>query len=224
MMSVVCLYSNENILNSYLLNSLQKQNKEYQLILLDNTEHKYRTAAQALNGGGLKATGKYILFAHQDVALISKNWLADVEKTLNHLDKLGVVGVAGRSEKYRNIVSNLKHGNPPRYAGKIRLKSPIPVQTLDGCLIITPREVFMKKLFDEKTCDEWYLYAVDYCLEMKRLGLKVLVLPNKVFHLSSGPAKSKYLKTAEKVYRKYRGEYKVIYTTVGIWDRSYFKK
>ena len=75
MISVVCVYNNEKILRDYLLKSLEGQRSEFELIKIDNTQSTYRLAAEALNYGGKKARGTYIMFVHQDVDLSSHSWL-----------------------------------------------------------------------------------------------------------------------------------------------------
>jgi hypothetical protein len=39
MISVVCVYNDKEILKKYLLKSLKNQSVEYELILIDNTNH-----------------------------------------------------------------------------------------------------------------------------------------------------------------------------------------
>jgi len=73
------------------------------LILIDNTQKKYKSAAEALNFGGKKAKGKYIMFIHQDIELEDNSWLENVEALLNKLNHLGIAGVAGMSEEGRNF-------------------------------------------------------------------------------------------------------------------------
>ena len=70
MISIVCVYNNKEILNKYLIKSLESQTEDYELILLDNTQNKFNSAAKALNNGGRKAKGDYIMFVHQDVVCI----------------------------------------------------------------------------------------------------------------------------------------------------------
>jgi len=67
MISIVCVYNDEITLKDYLLKSLENQTSKHELILIDNTQGKYKSAAGALNWGGGKAKGKYIMFVHQDV-------------------------------------------------------------------------------------------------------------------------------------------------------------
>jgi len=44
---VVCVYNNEDILKVALLRSLESQSAKFELILLDNRDARYKSAAQA---------------------------------------------------------------------------------------------------------------------------------------------------------------------------------
>lgn len=101
MISVVCVYNNEEILKNWLLKSLNSQTASYEFIPVNNNEKKFTSAAEALNYGGALANGQYIMFVHQDIDLLSNTFLADAEKILDGLDNLGVAGVAGVSENGR---------------------------------------------------------------------------------------------------------------------------
>ena len=221
MISIVCVYNDGKILNDYLLKSLKNQTVDYELITVDNTEGKYKSAAEALNRGGRRAKGKYIMFVHQDVDLTSNSWLKEVEKMLDSLQDLGIAGVAGKKDE-RGVMTVIKHGNPPEPAGSITIKKPEEVQTLDECLTIVPKPVFDVLQFDEKVCDNWHLYAVDYCLSVKKLGFDVYAIPMFVYHRSAAYSFSeKYYLTLEKVLKKHKKHYKQIYTTMGDWSTLY---
>ena len=240
MISVVCVYNNKNILNDYLLKSLKNQTVNFQLIILDGTEERYHSAAQALNHGGKKAIGKYIMFVHQDVHLCSNIWLEEVEKMLDTISGLGIAGVAGMSanensngKRGKNII---KHGNPAKIwpLGTV-IQKPELVQTLDECLVIIPKSVFDILQFDENVCDNWHLYAVDYCLAVEREGLGAYAIPIVIYHKSTGATIKNNLKvvlnmgwlpheyyhTLDKLLKKHKPHIKRIYTTVDDWNTSY---
>lgn len=227
MISIACVYNNGKILNDYLLKSLKNQTVDYELIALDNTEAKYKSAAEALNHGGRRANGKYIMFVHQDVDLCSNTWLEEAEKILDAIPDLGIAGIAGMAEngnsnkeRGRNII---KHGDPAIiWPQGNPIQEPEPVQTLDECMIIIPESVFDVLQFDEKVCDDWHLYAVDYCLNIKRLGFDAYVIPMFIYHRSIAYSFSeKYYLTLEKVLKKHKKHYKRIYTTMGDWSTLY---
>ena len=234
MISIICVYNNGKILNDYLLKSLKNQTVKFELIALDNTEGKYKSAAEALNHGENKAKGKYILFVHQDVDLSSNSWLEEVEKVLDKLPNLGIAGVAGSSENRKGVITNVKHDTSPRLAGEIYIQKPTKVQTLDECLVIIPKSVFDTLRFDEEVCDNWHLYAVDYCLSARKLGFDVYVLPMFIYHkspyiskslfqiiLSMGSLPKGYYQTLNKVLKKHKNYVRQVYTTCGNWSTSY---
>ncbi|MEI6103229.1 MAG: glycosyltransferase [Methanothrix sp.] len=223
MFSIVCVYNDETLLNSYLLKSLKDQMANYELILEDNTKSRFSSAAQALNHGGKKASSKYIMFIHQDVDLSSTRWLGDAERWLDAISDLGIAGVAGMSEhgktnreRGRNII---KHGIPPQiWSWGNPISIPEVVQTLDECLIIIPKEIFDAQGFDEIACNGWDLYAVDYCLSVKRIGLQAYAIPMQIYHGSLGHLTENYFVVLSKVLRKHKKYFKRVNTTVGSWS------
>jgi hypothetical protein len=216
--SIICVYNNRNILEKFLLNSLKDQSFDYELILLDNTSGNFNSAAEALNFGGKNAKGKYLMFIHQDFELSSNTWLEDVENILSNLENLGVAGVAGKNSK--KCISNIKEGFPPVLAGPIQITEPEEVLTIDECLIIIPKKLFNIIQFDEVCCDNWHLYASDYCLTVKKTGYKVYVLPMDGYHASSGNSFSgeTYYPILKKLVKKHKNNYKTIFTTTGSWN------
>ncbi|MDQ1275373.1 MAG: hypothetical protein QG610_946 [Euryarchaeota archaeon] len=238
MISVVCVYNDEKVFKDLLVRSLSNQNEEFELIEIDNTSNKFRSAAAALNYGGKKARNKYIMFAHQDVSFLPGSWLEDAEKLLDSIDNLGIAGVAGMSvfgnsnpERGRNIIT---HGVPSKiWPWGNRIQKPEQVQTLDECLVIIPKSIFDVLKFDEKTCDGWHLYAVDYCLSIKKMGFDVYALPMEIYHLSEGAVSKKkfrslrgvlpdeYYKTLDNLIKKHGDTYNKIYTTCGDWSTLY---
>jgi hypothetical protein len=238
MISIISVYSDKEILEGWLLGGLKRQTVDYELILVDNTENKFKSAAAAFNYGASLSAGKskYLLFAHQDIKFTISDWLESAEKLLNSIANLGIAGVAGarRADGGRRmeIASNIEHGVPPReMKNRVFVEKPEKVMTIDECLTIVPRRVFNVLKFDEKTCDDWHFYAVDYCLASKELGFDSYVLPLVAHHRSVGGATSRlkiilslgglpkeYYRTMGKISIKYKNLYAKIYTTCGIWD------
>ena len=220
MISVICVYNNKEILDKFLLKSLKRQSVEYELILIDNQSGKYNSAPEALNYGAAKANGDYLIFAHQDIELTSNQWLKNVEHMMKTLDNVGIAGLAGVLEDEFRIKSNMVNGIPPIPAGE-EIKSPIKVQTLDECLVIIPKSIFMKYKFYEKLLG-WHLYTVDYCLNIILHGFNVYVLPIHAYHKSYMTHYPKeYFELLKKLLDKYKPYYRKINTTCGFWYTSY---
>ena len=240
MISVVVVYNNKQVLNEILLPSLKNQTAEFELIPVDNTEKQFKSAAEALNWGGAKAEGKYVMFVHQDVDLCSNTWLEDTEKILDSISDLGIAGVAGMSEtgkrneeRGRNIIEHMEDHRVWDWGHTI--KEPERVQTLDECLVIIPKLVFSELQFDERTCNDFHLYGADYCLSCKRLGFHAYAIPMFIYHKTGGffPRRSivqlvkaggslppPYWQTLGKLIKKHKNHYKRIYTTCGDWSTS----
>jgi len=206
------------MLSDILLSSLNSQTCQYELILIDNTEGIFKSAAQALNYGGKKARGDFILFVHQDISIDEDDWLERTECILKSLKNLGIAGIVGMSSNGKNFKD--------RWRGYVwsgdeiwpwckPIESPVEVQTLDECLLIIPRNVFIRLQFDEKTFDGWHCYGIDYCLNVTRLGLKAYTLPGTHHHYSLSTNVKNLSQYQKRLLSKHKSNYKVIFTTCG---------
>ena len=88
MISIVCVYNNEITYKNVILKSLKNQSAKFEMIPLDNRNNKYKSAAEALNHGGMKTKGEYIMFVHQDVFLGYNDWLKDAFSLYDKLEQL----------------------------------------------------------------------------------------------------------------------------------------
>ena len=189
----------------------------YELIVIDNSKEYFGSAAEALNPGGAKAKGEYIMFVHQDVQLCSNTWLEDAEKLLSDFSDLGLAGVAGMRD---NKISKIfKAGNCPEenmsgfiYCGNDKkpwgylMSGPMEVQTLDELLMIIPARVYANLKYDEITCKGWHLYGIDYALSIRNMGVKAYVLPLPVWHMSYGALNEDYFRVLRSIIAKHDKE------------------
>lgn len=178
MISIVCVTNDYQILDTNLRKSLSNQNREFELIIVDNRNRTFHSLSSALNFGAKRANGKYIMFIHQDVSLLGDSWLERAENILNGLDQFGAAGIAGVTEKNEYIGFLYDRG----ILWGAPIKSAVPVQTLDEQLMIVPRDLFETLKLDERF--KFHSYCADYCLSLKERGLKVYVLPLMVKHNS----------------------------------------
>ncbi|MEM3586885.1 MAG: glycosyltransferase [Candidatus Jordarchaeaceae archaeon] len=178
MISVIVVYNDLSMLRENLLRSLEKQDVKYELILVDNTKNAFSSYTAAINYGGNRAHGEYLMFVHQDVELVGNNWLRKAEQYLDYLNDIGIAGVSGVDQR----------GNPVGFINDrgrlwgLPLKSPSPAMTLDEQLVIVPSKVFRRLKFDEGF--KWHSWSADYCMQVQAIGLKVYVLPLFIFHNS----------------------------------------
>lgn len=211
MISVVCVFNNKDILEKRLYPSLYNQNHNHDLVLLDNRNNRFDSAAIALNYGAQLAIGDWIIFAHQDIELLSDNWIESVEFMLNSFKPSGWVGVAGRDE----------HGV---FKGFMIDRSALfghifdgfdPVQTLDECLLIHKRLPDDNKYFDEGV-PGWHAYGVDACCQALTSGKQNYVISLPVWHDSPSTNLAGLDESHKYVWEKHRVLLSEIYTTCGI--------
>jgi SAM-dependent methyltransferase len=222
MISIVVVYNDERVFKEVLLAGLKRQNAGYELIALPNTDGRFKSAAEALNFGGSGATGKYIMFVHQDVELGCDSWLEKVEDALDSTPDVGVAGAAGVREKngHAQLRGYIRDSGGVWGAPIDKLEE---VDTLDECLLIIPKAVFKKLSFDEKTFDDWHCYGIDYCLSVSQSGLKAYALPFFVHHRSPRTNFRDLLKYQKRLYEKHKRNHRRIYTTCGVITRFWLR-
>lgn len=223
MISIICVFNNRQILESCLLKSLSREKDEYDLVLVDNTEKAFSSAAAALNYGAEKAKGDYLAFVHQDVVFGEQFSLMHLQTQLDALPSGSIAGAAGRANE-DGVMTSITHGNPPVPAGSIFIDRPKICQTLDEVFVVVPRETFDKIRFDERICTGWHLYAVDFCLSAGERGYKSFALPMNLHHRSPGYSMDDtFYEILKKVVSKHKRSFKTIYSTNGVWPTSPFK-
>jgi hypothetical protein len=210
MISIVCVYNSEKLLEENLVESLKTQSKTFELILVDNRYREFESAAKALNYCGNKANGKYIMFVHQDVILCSKYLLEQIENTLDNTADLGVAGVTGIDREGGQVGfimdTDFFWGKP--------VFEPKLAQVLDEEVLIVPQEVFSKLKFDCDVFDGWHCYGSDYSLQVKeKLGLNAYVIPAFIHHNSPSDNVTDLPKYYQRLLEKYAQKYPGLYTT-----------
>jgi glycosyl transferase family 2 len=210
MISVVCVYNDLALLERRLLGSLEQQNARHEVVTVDNRGNVFASAAGALNHGAERATGEWVLFAHQDVALLSQDWLARAESILERDSPTGWVGSAGRDAcgELKGFMLDREHllGGPFQTLDE--------AQTVDECLLIHRRLPRGQKYFDE-ALGGWHAYGVDACCSALRAGLKNYVIPLPIWHDSPSTNISGLTAAHEYVWRKHKTAFQRIHTTCG---------
>jgi GT2 family glycosyltransferase len=210
MISIICCTNNLDTYEEMLLQSLKMQKAIFEIVLIDNKDNTYLSGASALNAGAKQAKGEYFIFAHQDISFIDPNFLNNIVGYINDLN--AIVGVAGILDG-RGVVTNLKQGIDKKPGGEFQLDKPYKVQTLDEVFIACHRSVFEQVYFDENTCNDWHLYGVDFCLTASEKGIQSYVIPDEIYHKSSGKISLGYAMTLRKVLKKHRKSFDKVYTT-----------
>lgn len=177
MISIVSVFNDPTVLRDRLLSSLADQTARHEVITVDNVAGRFDQAAAALNSGAARAHGDWLIFVHQDVQLLSPDWLMRAEDLLESSSPAGWIGVAGftKSSKLRGIIVDRAMLLGVPFDGLEE------VQTLDECLLIHRRLPAGEKYFDEDISG-WHAYGVDACCTAISKGEKNYVLPLPVWH------------------------------------------
>ncbi len=177
MISVVCVFNNSEVLERRLLAGLRTQSAPHELICVDNRASQFDSAAKALNWGARQAHGQWLVFAHQDVELLSANWLERAEQMLERTPDAGWVGIAGCTDAGQ-FVGILR--DRAALWGEV-FDAPLEVQTLDECVLIHRRVEGRQEYFDEGV-PGWHAYGVDACCVAIREGARNYILPLPTWH------------------------------------------
>lgn len=217
MLSIICAYNDKKILDQFLLDSLKKQvNCNYELILVDNSDNKFKSASMALNFGSIKAKGDVFVYIHQDVYLIDHLALSKIEDfSLNN--SFGVCGVAGVNSA-NEILSSVYQGRNKIIAGN-KCETISEVNVLDECLFF-----IKKKDFDgfDYLGDTWHFYAVNYSYKCLQKDLSNYLFPVDVWHYSPGfSLNNSYFVTLKNFFKIYPN-IKEVNTTMGNFKNNCF--
>ena len=211
-LTIVCCYNRKEQLDKELLKTLNDQSASCELVLIDNSNNKFKSAASALNYGASKVKTKYVLFSHQDICFLNDNSL---EEIYNYMVKYSnaIIGVAGVKLEQIEVYTSILHGEHKKLAGEIIPTKPEKVISLDECLFGMSMDIYNKLKFDEINFDNWHLYAVDICYNANSSDIDVYVVPSNIWHTSSGKLNNSFFKGVKKLRKKYGKKYDIIKST-----------
>ncbi len=220
MISVICCYNDLKKYNEICKKSIEEQKGvSFELIAIDNTEGKYKSAAEALNYAMLLVKYEYIVCIHQDFGFNDQNALKSISEYLSNYNVYDVVGGAGAvlntnsrmvrkiAGRNRTIISYLK----PSFNWKE--KQVIEVESIDECFFAFNFKLWKEHNFDERICFAWDLYSVEMCLYARKKGGRCYVIPIEGFHLSCGNITTDFYRSLYLIGKKYRNDFSYIVTT-----------
>ncbi len=212
--TVICVYNNENELNTKIGQSLSQQDGEFEFIAIDNRNNKFESAASALNYGVKISKGDVLIFTHQDIFLKESDAIKEFSVAIDSLPVGSIIGTQGVRDKSKIYYDNLTAGeildekNINKYD-----KENIEVSCVDEGFFGMKKETWINHKFDEKLCDNWHLYSVEMCLNARKNGNKVYVYPIQIHHYSYGHISLGYMKNLKRLCKVYRKDFKYIWTT-----------
>lgn len=222
--SVVIVYTNTEQLDEAV--KCLKEQTFYplsELVLLDNREKRFSSAASALNYGAERATGEVVVFMHQDVYLWQPDFLEKYYEFLNKNPR-SIIGLAGVCKDdalryFDGCTTKNKIYDGRQTGGKILLAT-----TLDECLLAMSKALWQDLKFDEVACDNWHFYGGDICYaNLLSGGTNYIFSTREACHESTGSAYNKsFRRSFKKIIKKYKGKIKRIHTTCVNIKCNYF--
>ena len=188
-----------------------------EFIGIDNSTNQ-RTLPEAYNRGKDLATGKLLLFVHDDVQFKTTGWDSILLEFYETLTNCGVVGFAGGTDAYngpmtwwtnvgenhiiRNMVQRLSDRTDVRFEDSAE---PVEVMGLDGFAFAIKKELLRDFLWSNEI-GFWHGYDLDLCYHVRFVqGRTNYVLPMPlIHHLSLGTLNVEWGKSMIKIWMKYR--------------------
>ncbi|MFR3998500.1 MAG: glycosyltransferase [Paratractidigestivibacter faecalis] len=184
--SLVCVYNKADLLEE-MRRSAESSGLSIECIFLDNMDSSYSCAADALNEGVGLATAPVIVTLHQDVEFLEPSSLVDLVRLVSE-GALGLYGIVGVDSLCRDraIMSRIREGEDGSRVYSSLVEDIAEVATLDECLVAFRRELRDVVRFDSSVCPGWHLYAVDLCLQARRLDIPSFAVGIPSWHKSRG--------------------------------------
>lgn len=181
--SVVCCYNNDNILNTMLEESVDRQNNVTVERLYYNGE--FKSAAEAYNYAIDHSQSEYLVFVHQDIKFVEDDFLYQMVEIIKK-NPDAIYGLCGATIINGSTVtfSNVYHGLQNKNIGK-SINAVTGVQGLDEIFVAFHRDVTKKIQFDPETFDGWHIFVQDICMKAHQLNIPVYVMPLPAQHKNS---------------------------------------
>lgn len=214
MLSIIISSYNENYFNQ-LENNIKEtigQDILYEIIKIEN--HNKYSINQAYNLGANKSSYQSLLFIHEDLLFLTKDW---GEKLLELLLKedIGCIGLAG--ENYESYFPSYWYSNPDKKAhiiqeidngeifmNKVNFRKDRKIEeivSIDGVFIACKKEVFEKNKFDE-SLKGFHGYDYDFSVRISRKYQNYVTSEILIKHYSSGSFTNDWLENVLKVRKK----------------------
>jgi GT2 family glycosyltransferase len=172
-----------------------------EIIVLDNREKNDGLCA-VYNKGVAKASGRVLVFMHEDVWMMEKDWDTALLKKFRELPEMQILGVAGTALLNAQPYAHWPAANIPYTFGKvahINKKSEEfflalynerdgdqEAVVVDGLWFAIRKTLFEKCRFDEQTFTKFHFYDLDICMQALEFGKVYVTADIRVLHKSEG--------------------------------------
>jgi len=179
--------------------------------------HDARSMCDGYNRGFDRTQGDTVIFAHDDIELLTTDFIPRLKAHMQHDD---VVGVAGTD---RLVSASWSMAGPPFIFGQVAHVHPngfivciygAPrrviqgIQAMDGLFLAFRREVVEKLRWDDKTFTGWHCYDVDMVFRAYLAGYRTAVVCDlPILHASQGVYDDAWHIAAKLFHQKHAGKF-----------------
>lgn len=186
----------------------------WELIVIDDA----RSLAEGYNRAVAKSSGRFLIFSHDDITVLSADLAATLRQQLAEADLIGIAGSeVAASGHWQEAGWPHLHGMvcrplPPNEGQGVNVcifgtSAPlIPnIQAIDGCFFAARRELCAQLPFDAATFDGFHLYDLDFSYAAHLAGHRVAVSTAIVVaHDSAGNYDREWQRHAQRFVDKYQ--------------------
>jgi GT2 family glycosyltransferase len=175
-----------------------------------------RSLSEGYNRGFAQTSGDVVIFSHDDIEIVSRDFPA---RLLRHLSTHDIVGVAGTSRLIgvnwnsagwpwlHGCVAHGQHGADGFFFHCFGPPPQGAVQAVDGLFIAAKREVCEAIPFDPATFDGFHLYDLDFSYRAFLAGFRIAIAWDiPIIHASSGRLDAAWQRYAQKFAAKYHAQ------------------
>jgi len=178
-----------------------------EIIVLDNRE-KNEGLCTVYNQGVAKATGRVLVFMHEDVWMMEKDWDVVLLKKFKELPEMQILGVAGSAYLVDYPYALWAAAPIPWTFGKVvhlveekdefclslynDREGDQEAVVVDGLWFAVRKTLFEKCRFDEQTFTKFHFYDLDICMQALEFGKVYITTDIRVLHKSMGSFKEEW--------------------------------
>jgi glycosyltransferase involved in cell wall biosynthesis len=178
-----------------------------EIIVLDNRE-KNEGLCAVYNQGITKANGRVLVFMHEDVWMMEKDWDIVLLKKFKELPEMQILGVAGSAYLVDKPYALWSAAGIPWTFGKVvhlvekedefflslynDRDGDQEAVVVDGLWFAARKSLFEKISFDEKIFPAFHFYDLDICMQATKFGKIYVTSDIRVLHKSEGTFKEEW--------------------------------
>jgi len=196
-----------------------KYPKSLEIIVLDNRE-KNEGLCAVYNQGVAKASGRVLVFMHEDVWMMEKEWDVVLLRKFRELPEMQILGVAGSAYLVDYPYALWAAANIPWTFGKIvhlieaedefclslynDRDGDQEAVVVDGLWFAARKTLFEKCRFDEQTFTRFHFYDLDICMQALEFGKVYVTADIRVLHKSMGTFKEEWKEWSDIFIQKWK--------------------